>query len=162
MGNLLFSPNGRISAAQFQKGALILIVLGFLIAVSPLINFQLSMILGIVGLVFIWCWIVLWIKRYRDGGKSGWMCLIPIVIFLVLSFIANQVVSSMSMTPEMQQEMIEAMSSNGDDPGSMFKSLMGASAEMAKKTALPAAIAGAVISALIAFGFNAMIKHQPE
>lgn len=162
MGNLLFSPNGRIGAAQFQKGALILIVLGFLIKVSPMINFQLSMILGIIGWVFIWCWIVLWIKRYRDSGKSGWMCLIPIIIFAVLLTIANQVVTSMSMTPEMQQEMMEAMTNNGDDPGSMFKSLLGASADIAKKTALPLAITGAVISALIAFGFNAMIKHQPE
>lgn len=162
MGNLLFSPNGRINPSEFQKGALILIVLGFLFAISPLINFQLSMILNVVGLVFIWCWVVLWVKRYHDSGKSGWMCLIPIVIWLVLSVIVSQVVTAMLTTPEMQQEMMDAMSSSGDDPGSMFSALLGASAEMAKKTALPLAISGAVVSALVAFLFNAIIKHQPE
>ncbi|MBC6403978.1 MAG: hypothetical protein GDA35_10235 [Hyphomonadaceae bacterium] len=40
---------------------------------------------GLGTVIYWWCWIVLWAKRYRDSGKSGWMCLFPIVVFLFAS-----------------------------------------------------------------------------
>ncbi len=167
MMNLLFSPSGRINSAEFRQGALILIVLGFLFNISPMINYQLSMILGIVGLVFIWCWIVLWIKRYHDSGKSGWMCLLPIVLFIVLAFIISMVVQAMGMAgidPETQaaiEEMANEAAESGDI-GGMFSQMMGMGAEVAKKTALPNALMTALASAIIAFGFNAIIKSEPN
>ena len=78
-----------------MKGAYVLIALGFLINIMPMINYQIGSILGLVGLVFIWCWIVLFIKRLHDAGKSGWMCLLPILAFIVVSMVLSTVVTSM-------------------------------------------------------------------
>ena len=78
MGNLLFSPSGRISPADFMRGATILIVVGLVLGLLPILMPALAM-LSIIFLVMLWCWIVLWVKRYHDGGKSGgarcWPCI---------------------------------------------------------------------------------------
>ena len=39
---------------------------------------SLAALAGIVSFALIYPWIVIWIKRYHDGGKSGWMSLLPI------------------------------------------------------------------------------------
>ena len=159
MGNLLFSPNGRISSSEFMRGATILIVIAAVLAILPMISFKLGSILGILGLVMIWCWVVLWIKRFRDGGKSGWMSLIPIAIFIVASFIVGSIVSSMFMG-DMVNEMADAIEGAGEagDVGSMFK-MMGQMGEAtAKKTAIPKAITGAIVSYAIAYVGNMLIK----
>ncbi len=163
MMNLLFSPNGRINSAEFMKGAYILIAAAFVIALMPLISFSLAMPLSILSLVMLWCWIVLWIKRYHDAGKSGWMCLIPIVVFIILAVIADAVMTMMGLSgvdAEMQAQMNEA--AEGGDFASMMSTIMGASADIAKKTAIPSAVSGAIVSLIIAFVFNAMIKGEPN
>jgi uncharacterized membrane protein YhaH (DUF805 family) len=161
MGNLLFSPSGRISPADFMKGALVLIVIGAVLNILPMISFSLSMVFGLLGLVTLWCWIVLFIKRFHDAGKSGWMCLLPILAFLIIGFIVNGLVSSMfagDLNAQMQQMSEEAISSG--DVSSILKQSMDLGAQVAKKTALPLAVAGAVISYLIAYVTNMMLKSD--
>ncbi|MBC6403188.1 MAG: hypothetical protein GDA39_09325 [Hyphomonadaceae bacterium] len=34
-----------------------------------------------------WCWVVLWVKRYHDGGKSRWRCLVPVGVLIISRFI---------------------------------------------------------------------------
>ena len=162
MLNLLFSPSGRISSSEFMTGAYVLIAAAFIIALLPLISYALAAPFGFLGLVMIYCWVVLWVKRYHDGGKSGWTCLLPIVVFLVLSLIAGMVVSMMGLSgidPAMESQMNEAAES-GDLSG-MFSMLMGATGDIAKKTAIPNAISGAVVSLIVVFIFNGMIKGDP-
>ena len=161
MGNLLFSPSGRISPSEFMRGAIILIVVGFVLGILPLINFQIGSMLSLLGIITLWCWIVLFIKRFHDGGKSGWMCIIPIIAFIILSMIISTIVTGMfagDLNAQMQEAAAEAAES-GD-----FGAIMGASMEMgsaiAKKTALPAAIAGAVVSYIIAFATNSIVGHD--
>ncbi len=159
MGNLLFSPNGRISSSEFMRGATILIIIAAVLAILPMISYKIGSILGVLGLVMIWCWIVLWIKRFRDGGKSGWMSLVPIAVFIVASMIVGSVMSSM-FAGDMANEMAEAIESAGEagDLGAMFK-MMGQMGEAAaKKTAIPNAISGAIVSYVIAYVGNMMIK----
>ncbi len=165
MGNLLFSPNGRIGPNEFWRGAIILIVLGALIQLAPLVSLTLGMVLGLLGLVLIWCWVVLWIKRFHDGGKSGWMSLIPIAVFILLSWIVSMVVASMFMG-DMAQDMA-VMTENmenmaEDDPSAALGGMMDMVSSMGKKTALPSAISGAIVSALIAYVGNMLIKQDPE
>jgi len=157
MMNLLFSPSGRINSAEFMKAAYILIAIAAILALLPLISTSLSF-LGILGLVMIWCWVVLWVKRYHDGGKSGWMCLIPIVIWIVLSWILSAVVLPMFAGDAVKaaQEAANAAAASGDI-GAVFKAAMGST----KATALPSAILGAVASFAVAFLFNNMIKGDP-
>jgi len=165
MGNLLFSPSGRINSAQFIKGAMILIGIMFLIKITPLISSQLSSILSIVGLVFIWCWIVLWVKRYHDAGKSGWLSIIPILLWGILGYFVSQMVTNAVVPTETMSAFKDAVA-EATEAGNfteMFSVMQGAEAlEISRIATLPTAIAGAIWSAIIAFAFNAMIKHQPE
>ena len=163
MLNLLFSPNGRINSADFMRGAYVLIGLSFVIALLPLISFSIGTAFGLLSIVMLWCWIVLWIKRYHDAGKSGWMCLVPIIAFIILALVANMVMTATGMSgmdPEIQAQMDDAATSG--DFGSMFGAMMGASEEIAKKTAIPSAVSGAIVSLIVAFLFNSMIKGEPN
>ncbi len=167
MMNLLFSPNGRINSSEFMRGAYVLIGIAFILALLPLVSYQLSMIGSIIGLVMLWCWIVLWIKRYHDSGKSGWMSLLPIIAFVILSMIVGMLVSTMGMSgmdPETAAAMNEAAeeAAASGDFGAMMSSMMGASEGLAKKLAIPNAISTAVLSLAIAFLFNSMIKQEPN
>ena len=161
MGNLLFSPSGRINPSEFMRGATILIAIGFVLAILPMISFTIGSALSLLSIITIWCWIVLFIKRYHDGGKSGWMCLIPIIAFIILSIIISQVVTSMfagDLNAQMQ-EASAAAAESGD-----LSAILSISTEfgpsIAKKIALPSAIASAVVSYLVAFVINNMIKRD--
>jgi len=163
MGNLLFSPSGRIGPAEFMKGALVLIIIGAILAILPMFSYSLSMIFSILGLVTLWCWIVLFIKRFHDAGKSGWMCILPIIAFIIASVIVSQLVTSMFAGDinEQIKQMSEEAASSGDI-SSILKGSMELGGELAKKTAIPMAVAGAVVSYLIAFVTNSMLKSDPD
>lgn len=160
MGNLLFSPNGRISPAQFTKGALILIFLYFILSIAPLASPGLGMIAMIAQILLLWCWIVLWIKRYHDSGSSGWMSLIPIAIFVVGYFLVSNYITNKYMPAEIKAD-IDAIREDGDIMG-MMEVMAESAPEIAATTTMPSAIGFSILSAIIAFGFNALIKHQPE
>lgn len=157
MGNLLFSPNGRIHPSEFMRGAIILIAIGFILNILPLISFTIGSMLGLLGIILLWCWIVLFIKRLHDGGKSGWMCILPIIAFIILSMIISTIVTGM-FASDLNAQLQEAAQS-GD-----LSAVLGATTELApaiaKKTALPAAISGAIVSYIIAFATNAMVGHD--
>lgn len=152
MGNLLFSPNGRIGPNEFMKAALILIIIGIVLTLPELFGAPdaLSTVFSLVSLVTIWCWVVIWVKRYHDAGKSGWSCLIPILVFLVLMIIMFFVVAGGPM-----MEMISAGVEGADEAeiAEMEEALN-------NKILLPLTVGTAVISAIVAFGFNALIKQD--
>lgn len=163
MMNLLFSPKGRIGSAEFMRGAFVLIAMAVIVRLSSLVNFGLSMILGILALVSLWCWVVLWVKRFHDGGKSGWMSLVPIIIFLIAGYIGGEVMNNMfaaDLIEEMERSAADALISGG--MWEMFSSLLSASEAMAKKMAIPGAIFGAVLSGAFSYIGNKMIKHDPQ
>ena len=72
---LLFSFQGRTRRSHFWIGWLIVQGLGFVLGFIPVV--------GILGLVLIWPNLAINVKRLHDMGKSGWLQLIPIVIFIV-------------------------------------------------------------------------------
>jgi len=161
MGNLLFSPSGRIGPADFMKGVYVLIAIGVILTLLPLVSFSLSMVFSLLGLVTLWCWIVLFIKRLHDGGKSGWLCLLPILAFIVLSFVISSVVTGM-FAGDLQAEIEAATKAAGEsgDIGEIMRITKEMGAGMAKKTAIPSAIASALVSFIIAYGFNAWVKRD--
>lgn len=126
MGFLKLTVDGRINSADFLRASMILILIGFLINVPELLGIRsdsLEVILGIIGLGTLYPWVYIWIKRYHDGGHSGWMCLIFYVlgVILVFGFPDGKIVVIESWTLE---------------------------------------LANVVISIIIAFGFNIMIKRD--
>jgi len=156
MGNLLFGPNGRISPSDFMRGATILIVVQFILGLLPLISMGLAMVLSIVSIVIIYPWVCLFMKRLRDGGKSGWLCIAVILVWIVLSMIIGMVINTVMMAGAgASQEAMQAAAESGD-----LSTVMDAAGSMAKKTAIPSAVAGAVVSYLIAFIVNKVIPHD--
>ena len=166
IGQLLFSPSGRVSPADFMKGAYILIGIGFVLALLPLVSLTLSGIGSIISLVLIFCWVVLFIKRYHEGGKSGWMTLIPIAVFLLASFVLSPILLGIfspeyaELQAQMEAQAAEAAAS-GAGIGEIFGTAMEGAEAIAKASAIPSAIIGAVLSFAIAFGFNKIIPVDP-
>jgi len=155
MGNLLFSPSGRIGPGQFMSGVTVLVAISLVLALLPIFVPALSL-LGIVGLVLIWCWVVLWVKRYHDAGKSGWMCLIPIVVLIVLSMILGAVIAGMFTDTAAAEAMMEAAEA-GDLSGAMKFAGTGG---LTTTGAIVSAVASAALSYVVAMVFNGMIKHD--
>ncbi len=156
MGNLYFSPKGRIGPAAFQQAAITLIAISFILNVLPLLSFGLAAILGLVGIILIWPWICIWIKRLHDAGKSGWMLLLILLVMIILSMIASQVVN---MIVGVDQAALQeaAMNADGGIMG-MFSAVQTAS----KALILPNAISGAIVGLVIVFGANKLLKSDPE
>lgn len=153
MGNLLFSPSGRINSGEFIKGAVLLIVLGILLSVPGILEMGdgLETVAMLLSFLLIVPWIFIWIKRYHDAGKPGAMCLVPIFIYII-GFIV--------MVIFLMGDIIALMFSEAamSDPESIEAEVEALTKEMT----MPVAIGSTVWSLIIAFGFNAMIKHQPE
>ena len=166
MGNLLFSPKGRIGPSEFTKGAIILIAISFMLGLLPLVSIKLAMVGNLIGLVLLWCWIVLWVKRFHDGGQSGWMTLVPIGAFIGLSMLASMMLMPMFVSDmvEQQLEMQKAIeeAAQGGDASTMLNTTLEAAGAMAKKQAIPSAIINAVVSGIVANVGNMLIKHDPD
>jgi uncharacterized membrane protein YhaH (DUF805 family) len=155
MGNLLFSPSGRIGPGEFIKGAIILIVLGTLLSVPSIMGMEaFETITFILSLVLIYPWVVIWIKRYHDAGKSGWMCLIPIVVYLVLFIIAFTIL----LWPMM--EMAMSMAAEGASESEMEAALLESGVDE-QALSLQFTLASIAISLVVTFLFNALIKQDP-
>jgi len=157
MGNLLFSPSGRIGPDEFMSGVKVLILISLVLGLLPVFVPSLAF-LGIIGIVLLWCWIVLWIKRYHDGGKSGWMCLIPIIVFIVASIIFAFIIKAMFTDPG-AAAAIEAATQSGD-----FGALMGASAGggLTKLGQIVNAVGGAALGYVIAMVINNTIARDGD
>ncbi|WP_427451790.1 DUF805 domain-containing protein [Litorimonas sp. WD9-15] len=161
MGSLLFSPSGRVGPADFMKGYTILIVIGLIINLLFAFAPMLALLSFPILIVLLWCSIALWIKRYHDAGKSGWMCLIPIIVGMVAGFVLSLILTPMFVDADAAlaaTEAAEAAAAEGDIGGAM-SAAMGASG-MTQMGMIISAVASAVLSYVIAMVFNGMIKHE--
>jgi len=152
MGNLLFSPSGRIGPSEFMKGAIILIVVAVILAIPNLLGLPKGLVtaLSFLSIVTLWCWVVLWVKRYHDGGKSGWTCLLPILTYLILGMIIFFAAFGGAF-----MEMFNA-SLNGATEAEIAE----LEAAFNTKSGLPVLIGSTLFSFGIAFLFNKMIKQD--
>lgn len=88
VGNLLFSPKGRIGPSDLWKGLIILLILQVLITViSAFSPMALTMLLGIVSIALLYPFVCVLGKRLHDNGKSAWWVILVIVAYLVVSWI---------------------------------------------------------------------------
>jgi uncharacterized membrane protein YhaH (DUF805 family) len=78
---LFLKADGRIGRGEFWTGFLILFVLGIVVHFVPVIG-------QIAAIVLIYPWVCLFSKRLHDMGKSGWLQLIPIAVWIVAVMVA--------------------------------------------------------------------------
>lgn len=153
MGNLLFSPSGRIGPSEFTKGIMILAVISAVITLLPMVSMSLAMVGGLVSLVLLYPLFCLLIKRSHDSGKSGWMSIVWFILFAIIMVALSQVVT-MVFGGDVQ-EAVKAAAESGD-----LAAVMEVSQGLAKKTAIPSAIAGLVGSFIAAFVINMLNKSD--
>jgi len=151
MGNLLFSPSGRIGPQDFTKGIMILAVISAVLTLLPMINMSLAMVGGLISLVLLFPLFCLLIKRSHDAGKSGWMSIVWFILFGIIMFALSHLVTTMFGGDV--QEAVKAASESGD-----LAAVMEVTQDLAKKTAIPSAIAGLVSSFIAAFIINMLNK----
>ena len=122
---LYLSPNGRIDQQIYWRAVLTLFGISAAIAV---LSAFVHPFLGLLGLVFVWPWIAVHVKRFHDAGKTGWLTLalvvVAFVLFMVLGLILPGLfgIDTAEMQAEMQREMERATSQN--DGGAMLGAMM--------------------------------------
>lgn len=105
MGNLLFSPNGRIGRNRFWQGMVILTVLSVLTtAGSVMVN---EFLFGLLGIVLIYPYICVYGKRLHDIGTTAWWVLGILVANVIVSMILNAVLEGFFATSELRDIQIE-------------------------------------------------------
>ncbi len=142
----LFDPEGRIGPDAFLGSAMILIAIGAVFSLLPLVMG--SLWLSFISLVLLYPWTVIWVKRFHDAGKSGWMFLLVFVLWLAVSFGASHFISG-QFAPEPVVQPTD------------FSSAMAMASERAQAIAIPGTIVSAIISILFVLGGNALLKSDP-
>lgn len=153
---LFFNPQGRITKSQFQTGALVLIAIGFVLALIPLLApgsafLAVSSLTSLIGFVTYWCWIALWVKRLHQGGQTGWL-----TVMLVLGWIFVSTIVSTTLTATLAPDMMAMSGSGRGDFMEMMRESMAASREIA----IPAAIAAAIVSLVYVFVVNLLLPSE--
>ena len=146
MGNLLFSPSGRIDSSEFYKGGFILIALGVLLGLTSLISPQIGKIFSFISILLIYPWVVIWVKRLHNGGKSGWMVLVYLLIYVVLMLIAMLIVMGLFGGGEYFKMIMD--SANGDISQAEMETR---AAAYGKSIMIPSNIASIAVSLLTMF-----------
>lgn len=158
MGNLLFSPNGTINAAQFNKGAVILLAFNFFLWLSWYGGLGIGFIALLLVLASIYCWVCLFAKRFADAGKSGAWFLLIFTGFVIVSYLLSNVLIAI-MSPEMIETAEELQRLQVEDPQNI-EALMDGMGEMIKGMVIPYAIGYLISGAIFAFGTNKMLKSK--
>ena len=162
MGNLLFSPSGRIGPAAFMKGMMVLAAIGAITSLSGLVSFQLSQILGFVAFLLIIPLFFLLVKRSHDAGRSGWMSIVWFILWVVVYIVISMIIGAV-MPSAAEAELKEALEGVLTDGGGLGD-IVALSKEMgpavAKGAAIPGAIMGLVSTGVAAFLINMINKSD--
>jgi uncharacterized membrane protein YhaH (DUF805 family) len=141
----LLSPGGRIGPVAFRNAALILIALGACFGLVPLV--WPSLILSFAGFVFIYPWVVIWVKRFHDAGKSGWMFLAVLVPYMAVQMGAGF--------------FIRRQFGLADVPGATPAEVMAMVPAQMQAVAIPGTIVATIIALAFALVVNEELKSDP-
>lgn len=155
MGNLLFSPNGRIARNRFWQGMVVLTV-GTVLVVAAYSNFH--PMLWYLHALLIYPYICVHGKRLHDVGTSAWWVLLIWLGVVVSGMIFQAILSPFFVTPEianMQEEILDRALA-GDFEGTMEGSRI-----VAKKL-MPVSISAALLSNLVAAIIVGLLPTEPR
>lgn len=160
---LFLTPNGRIDQPTYWRAVLILFGVS---AALSVISAYVSPFLGVAGLLLIWPWIAVHVKRFHDSGKSGWMTLAMVVLAFVISFVAGMALmgvfgaTTLALQEDMQREMEAAAS--GGDPSAAITAAMDATKRIAQAQLVPNLLSSALVTAVVGFVMGAINKTDPN
>jgi uncharacterized membrane protein YhaH (DUF805 family) len=143
--NTMLNPEGRIDPVAFRETAFILIAIGAIISLLPQVAPSLAL-WSFISLVLVYPWIVIWVKRFHDAGKSGWMFLLVLALWMGAGAAANFFITR-RFVPDLPPA----------DPNHLMASV---TAQM-QATALPNTIVSAIISLVFVLVVNALLKSDP-
>jgi len=160
MGNLLFSPKGRINQASFMKGMIILGVFFGLINLLPMFNPLMgSFALMIAIIVLIYPTIALFIKRCHESGKSGWLSIVLLVLFCIIYVIFSSVVGQFFGKEEGEafKAAVESVKES-TDPAEIFGTMNEFGKPFYAKVGIPNALVSFLAFPVTAFITNLIFK----
>ena len=166
MGNLLFSPNGRIGPSAFLKGLGIIAAISALISIVPMFSMSLGSMLTYASVILLFPLFCILIKRCHDAGKSGWMSILFFLLIALVGGLLQYFIGNM-FGGEPLAEM-KAASEEIAKSGAGFGEMMEQTAALAeqygpaiaKNTAIPGAIAGFIGTMLGGYVTNMLLKRD--
>lgn len=159
MGNLLFSPSGRIGPSEFMKGMIVIAVIGAVLSLLPLVSLSAGMIGGFAGILLLFPLFCLLIKRSHDAGRSGWMSIAWFVLLIVLSLIVGQIIT-MFFAGDVVADTTAALEAAGESGD--LGAVMEMTGDLAKKTAIPSAIGSIIYTVAGAYIINMLNKQDMD
>ncbi len=155
MGNLLFSPNGRIARNRFWQGMVVLTVASVLVAAGAV---MVGTLVSLLGYALIYPYICVYGKRLHDAGLTAWWVIGVWLGTVVFNFILSLFLTPMFMGEEelaIQEEMTERLLS-GDLAGMME------GAEILAAELLPLTIFLTVVINLVAAIIVGLLPTEPR
>lgn len=147
---LFLTPNGRIDQPTYWRAVIILFVIS---AALSVVSAFVSPFLGFAGILFIWPWIAVHVKRFHDAGKTGWLTVAMVVLAIVASFVLALFLPALfgidqaAMQEEMQREIEQAASSG--NPAAAMSVAMEASRRAAQAQLLPSIISTLLVTGIV-------------
>lgn len=156
---LILSPSGRINPSEMMRGGLFLIGLGTLLHAVQLLNIPTALVglASLLGLALMAPWFFLWAKRFRDGGHSPVLCLLPILAFPILSMIFILI----GIGDVFAEAMTAAMALQGDQPA-MQMAMEEVIWANERKVQIATLVMPIFASLLVLFIGNGLIKSKPN
>lgn len=158
---LYFSPNGRIDQATYWRAVITLFVIS---AVLSAVAAYVSPFIGFLGIVFIWPWIAVHVKRFHDADKTGWLTVAMVVLAIIVSLVASMLLMGIfgANAAALQQEMIDEMESlqSSGDAGAVMAYAMEQSKKMAQAQLIPNILSSAVVTGAVGFAMS-LFKATP-
>ncbi len=143
----MLNPFGRIGPAKFRNAALVLIAVGAVISLLPAIVPTMAL-WTYASLLLLYPWVVIWVKRLHDAGKSGKWFLAIFAAWFAIGATASYFISA-RFAPAMPAK---------PNPAEVW----GLVAARMQAVAIPGTIASVVIALAFALIINEELKSDPQ
>ncbi len=146
--SLFLSPNGRIDQGTYWRGVLILFAISAVLAAA---SAYVSVAISFLGIVFVWPWIAVHVKRFHDAGKTGWLTIAMVVLAIVVSVVASAILTPIlgGNVEALQEEMTEEMMNLGDDPGAIMKVTMDYTKKISQAQLVPSILSTGIVTGVV-------------
>ena len=133
-----------------------MIIIGVALGLTKIINPALGAMFSILALFLVYPWVMIWVKRLHNGGKTGWMIFLYILLYCAVLFTLYAIVIFTFGGSEFMTIVTDQM--NGDISQAEY---MRKSAELGEKLTLPTIIAGVLASLATLFIGDKTIGNEP-